>query len=102
MSLYSIEQGLVQAFQTQGTDESLKSQEVKKIFLKKSIFYIIYLYFMVSANLSATQSFLLGFLAPVQTGFSIFITIQYVYLALELAELFITNLAYLFIFIYLW
>lgn len=57
---------------------------------------------MVSANLSATQLFLLGFLAPVQTGFSIFITIQCVYLALELAELFITNLAYLFIFIYLW
>jgi len=53
---------------------------------------------MVSADLSATQLFLLGFLAlaPVQTGFSIFITIQYVYLALELAELFITNLAYLF------
>lgn len=31
---------------------------------------------MVSTDLSATQLFLLGFLVPVQRGFSIFITIR--------------------------
>lgn len=39
-----------QTFQTLRADESLKSQEEKK----RSIFYIIYLYFILSVNLSAS------------------------------------------------